>query len=89
MIEALANVSRKKADLTRVKIWGDQVQAGVREQEKTATEALENIVAFTLDGNHATLTALARELHCSRDKVKGMAERARRRNGELLRKGTN
>jgi glutamate racemase len=85
--EALANIARKKANLLRAQQATAEALQRYREKEATAEEALENVVAFVLTGKHATLTAVARELNCSRDKVRAMAERARRRTMQLLRSG--
>lgn len=87
MSEALANIARKKAGLLQAQ--KDTVKAiqKYREKEAVAQEALENVVSFVLAGKHATLTAVAQELNCSRDKVKAMAERARRRNLKRVRTG--
>lgn len=87
MSEALANIARKKAGVLQAQQATAEALQRYREKEATAEEALENVVAFVLAGKHATLTAVARELNCSRDKVKAMAERARRRNLKLLRSG--
>lgn len=87
MSEALANIARKQADLLRAQKETAEALQRYREKETVAEEALENVVAFVLTGKHATLSAVARELNCSRDKVKAMAERARRRNMKLLRSG--
>lgn len=87
MSEALANIARKQANLLRAQQATAEALQRYREKEATAEEALENVVAFVLTWKHATLTAVARELNCSRDKVKAMAERARRRNMKLMRSG--
>lgn len=87
MNEALANIARKRANLLRAQQATAEALTRYRLKEAVAEEALENVVAFVLTGKHATLTAVARELHCSRDKVKAMAERARRRNMKLMRSG--
>lgn len=87
MSEALANIARKQANLLRAQQATAEALQQFREKESVAEEALENVIAFVLTGKHATLTAVARELNCSRDKVKAMAERARRRNMKLLRSG--
>lgn len=87
MSEALANIARKKANLARVRAWADETRRGLLESEATAERELENVVAFMLSGKHTTLTAVARELNCSRKKVTAMAERARVRNMKLLRSG--
>lgn len=87
MSEALANIARKRANLLRAQQATAEALQRCREKETTAEEALENVVAFVLTGRHATLSAVARELNCSRDRVKGMAERARRRNMKLMRSG--
>lgn len=87
MSEALANIARKQANLLRAQQETADALQRYREKEATAEEALENVVAFILTGKHATLTAVARELNCSRDKVRGMVERARRRNMKLMRSG--
>lgn len=87
MSEALANIARKQANLLRAQQATAEALQRYREKEATAEEALENVVAFVLTGKHATLTAVARELNCSRDKAKAMAERARQRNTRLMRSG--
>lgn len=87
MSAALENVSRKYASLLRAQQATSEVLQRYREKEATAEEALENVVAFVLTENHASLRAVARELNCSRDKVKAMAERARVRNMKLMRSG--
>ena len=87
MSEALANIARKQANLLRAQQATAEVLRRYRGKEATAEEALENVVAFVLTGKHATLSAVARELNCSRGKVTAMAERARRRNMKLLRSG--
>lgn len=87
MSAALENVSRKNANLLRAQQATAEALQRHREKEAVAEEALENVVAFVLSGKHATLSAVARELNCSRDKVKAMAERARRRNMKLMRSG--
>lgn len=87
MSEALANIARKQANLLRAQQATAEALQRYREKETTAEEALENVVSFVLTGKHATLTAIARELNCSRGKVKAMAERARRRNRKLMRSG--
>lgn len=87
MSEALANIARKQANLLRAQQATAEALQRYREKEATAQEALENAVSFVLTGKHATLTAVARELNCSRDKVKAMATRARVRNGKLMRSG--
>ena len=87
MSEALANIDRKQVNLLRAQQATAEALQRYREKEATAEEALENVVAFVLTGKHATLTAVARELNCSRDKVKAMAARARVRNGKLMRSG--
>lgn len=87
MSEALANIARKQANLLRAQQATAEAIQRYREKEATSEEALENVVSFVLTGKHATLTAVARELNCSRDKVRAMVERARRRNLKLLRSG--
>lgn len=87
MSEALANIARKQADLLRAQQETAEALQRYREKEVTAEQALENVVAFVLTGKHTTLSAVARELNCSRDRVKAMAERARRRNMKLMRSG--
>lgn len=87
MSEALANIARKQAALLRAQQATAEALQRYREKETTAEQALENVVASVLTGKHATLSAVARELNCSRDKVKAMAERARRRNMKLMRGG--
>lgn len=87
MSEALANISRKQANVLRAQQATAEALQRCREKETTAEQALENVVAFVITGKHATLSAVARELNCSRDKVKAMAERARRRNMKLMRSG--
>lgn len=87
MSEALANIARKRANLLRAQQATAEALQRHREKEAAAEEDLENVVAFILTGKHATLSAVARELNCSRDRVKAMAERARRRNMKLMRSG--
>ena len=87
MSEALANIARKQANLLRAQQATAEALQKYRLRETIAEEALENVVAFVLTGKHATPSAVARELNCSRDKVKAMAERARRRNMKLMRGG--
>lgn len=87
MNSALENVSRKKGNLLRAQQATTEALQKYRLRETIAEEALENVVAFVLSGKHATLSAVARELNCSRDKVKAMADRARARNGKLMRSG--
>ena len=88
MSEALANIARKQAKLLRAQQATAEAIQRYREKETDAEEALENVIAFVLTGKHATLTAVARELNCSRSKVLGMAERSKKRSMELLRKGS-
>lgn len=87
MSEALANIARKQANLLRAQQATAEALQRYREKETIAEQALENMVSFVLSGKHATFTAVARELNCSRDKVRAMAERARRRNMKLMRSG--
>lgn len=87
MSEALANITRKQANLLQAQQATAEALRRYREKEATAEEALENVISFVLTGKHATISAVARELNCSRDKVKAMAERARVRNMKLMRSG--
>lgn len=85
--EALANVARKHDCVVRAKREKMRAIQRYTEKEKLAEEALENVIAFILEGKHATQTDVAKVLGTTRGKVRVLAERARRRNMKLLRSG--
>lgn len=87
MSEALANIARKQDNLLRAQKATAKAIRRYQEEEATAEEALENVVAFVLEGRHASQTDVAKVLSTTRGKVRVMAERARRRNMKLLRSG--
>lgn len=91
--EALANISRKVENLRRIQMEKEQARqrwlARWGSKEEEVLENLENTVALVIDTWSASLTDISELLGCSRDKVKVMADRARKRNREFLRRGTN
>lgn len=88
-IEALVNISRKKLKLADVQSSAEQSRRKWLAKEAEAVEDLENTIALVIDSRASSLTQVANEMNASRDKIKAMADRARKRNRELLRKGTN
>lgn len=86
---ALQNISRKKAKIADVQIRSERSRRKWLAAEQEAVEDLENTLALMLDSKAFTLSQLIQETGYSNTKVKAMAERARRRNREFLRKGTN
>lgn len=66
-----------------------ELRAQAEEMEKRATERLENAIARTLDADKVPLAKVWKALGWSNVKTKAWADRARKRNNELLRKGIN
>lgn len=87
MSEALANIARKKKALTDAWTRAGNLRIQAAGIEREATENLENVVAFVLSNRLASETAVAREVGCSRDKVRGMVKRANERNRRMMLSG--
>lgn len=87
MSNALENLHRKKSTLRDVKDKSAQSRIQWLAKEEEAKHSLENMVAFIVVGKHETESRVARELGCSRDKVRGMIARANKRNRELMLSG--
>lgn len=66
-----------------------ELRKRAEEIESGADEYLENEIAYALDSDKITLASARRSLGWSNVKVKAWADKARKRNTELLRKGTN
>lgn len=65
------------------------LRAQAEEVESTAELALANKIAYTLDIQKVPLRQVWKALGWSNVKTKAWADKARKRNIELLRKGTN
>lgn len=65
------------------------LRAQAEDVESTAEEALANKIAYALDVQRVPLRQAWKALGWSNVKTKAWADRARKRNTELLRKGTN
>lgn len=78
--KALKEVARKKHLVESKRLQYHKIQREWKSRLIEVEENLENTVGFVVDNKLASLTAVADELGCSRDRVKGMAKRARDRN---------
>lgn len=87
--QAISEVARKLERLRMAQANTAEVIQRAKEKERDRQEELENVIAFVLDYKQATQTEIAKALGCSRDKMNRMADNARKRNNELLRKGAN
>lgn len=87
--QAISEVTRKLERLRRAQAHTAEVIQRAKEKERDRQEELENVIAFVLDYKQANQTEVAKALGCSRDKMNRLADNARKRNTELLRKGTN
>lgn len=87
MSEELANIARKKKALTDAWTKAGKLRIQAADIEREATENLENVVAFIVSNRLASERAVAREVGCSRYKVREMVKRANERNMKLMRSG--
>lgn len=65
-----------------------QLRAQAEVMETAAKERLENAIAYELDFEKTSLTQVWKSMGWSNDKVKSWAEKSRKRNRVLLRRGT-
>lgn len=80
----LSNLSRRRQKLADVEKRAEKSRQKWIQEQKEVQEGIENVVALLIDTRSASLTEVAREMGCSRDKIQGMAKRARKRNREIL-----
>lgn len=87
--QAIREVARKLGLLRLAQASTAEVIQRAKAKERDRQEELENVIAFMLDSKQASQTEIANALGCSRTKMNRMADDARKRNKELLRKGAN
>lgn len=87
--QATREVTRKLESFRLAQAATAETLQRAKAKEQSRLEELENVVAFVLDTNQTTQTAVAETLGCSRNKMNRMAQNARERNAKLLREGTN
>jgi len=87
--QAISEVARKLERLRMAQANTADVIQRAKAKERDRQEELENVIAFVLDYKQANKTEIAKVLGCSRDKMNRMADNARKRNTELLQKGSN